>query len=254
MHPVLFEIGALKIGSYGVFLALAFLAADIVFRKEIRRRGESLVLANQVFLGALVGGLVGGKLLFILDHWGQFLADPVGIVFDTRGLSAYGGFVLAIGLCGWVIHRRGASVSTVFDAAAPGLALAYGIARIGCQLAGDGCYGTSTALPWGMSYPEGIVPTHESVHPTPIYESLYSLALFALLWRLRLPLQSTPFALFFLWLFLAGGGRFLVEFIRLNEPVALGLTASQWLALAGMGMAIIWVSGHSIGSSPQRRP
>lgn len=240
MHPVLFEIGDLRIGAYGFMLALAFLAADVFFRKEMRRRGESMALATRVFLAAVVGGIVGGKLMYLVTHPDQFIADPLGVLFSARGMAAYGGFILAIALCSWVIRRDGAKLSTVYDAVAPSLALAYGIARIGCQLAGDGCYGVPTGLPWGMSYPNGVMPTFDIVHPTPVYETLYSFALFALLWRLRKPLQSTPFALFFTWLALSGVGRFAVEFIRLNEPVWLGLTASQLVALVGIAVALVW--------------
>jgi phosphatidylglycerol:prolipoprotein diacylglycerol transferase len=240
MHPILFEIGGLRIGAYGFMLALAFLAADILFRREMRRRGESLALATRVFVAAVVGGIFGGKLMYLLTHPAAFLADPLGVLFSAQGMAAYGGFILAIVLCSGVIRRSGSRLSVVYDAAAPSLALAYGIARIGCQLAGDGCYGVPSDLPWAMSYPNGILPTSEQVHPTPVYEMLYSFGLFALLWRLRVPMQSTPFALFFTWLFLAGAGRFAVEFIRLNEQIAFGLTASQLVALAAMGAALAW--------------
>jgi phosphatidylglycerol:prolipoprotein diacylglycerol transferase len=240
MHPILFEIGGLRIGAYGFMLALAFLAADVLFRCEMRRRGESLALATRVFVAAVVGGIVGGKLMYLLTHPAAFLDDPLGVLFSTQGMAAYGGFILAIALCSWVIRRHGTRLSVVYDAAAPSLALAYGIARIGCQLAGDGCYGVPSDLPWAMSYPDGIVPTMDHVHPTPLYEMLYSFALFALLWRLRVPLQSTPFALFFTWVLLAGAGRFAVEFIRLNERIWFGLTASQLVALVAMATALAW--------------
>ena len=240
MHPILFEIVELRIGAYGFMLALAFLFADIFFRIEMRRRGESLALATRVFLAAVAGGIIGGKALYVLDHLDQFALDPLGVLFSVHGMAAYGGYILAIVLCSWVIRSSRARLSTVFDAVTPSLALAYGIARIGCQLAGDGCYGVPTDLSWGMSYPAGVVPTFENVHPAPVYEMLYSFALFALLWRLRLTLQSVPFALFFTWLGLACAGRFAVEFIRLNDRVWLGLTASQLIAVAGMAVALGW--------------
>lgn len=247
MYPILFEFGELRIGAYGFMLALAFLAADVFGRMELRRRGESSALATAVFLAAVVGGVVGGKLMYLVTHPERFLSDPMGVLFSTQGMAAYGGFILAIVLCSWVIRRAGSRLSSVYDAVAPSLALAYGIARIGCQLAGDGCYGLPTDLSWGMSYPNGIIPTDMLVHPTPIYEMLYSFALFALLWRLRIPLQSTPFALFFTWLGLACAGRFLVEFIRLNERIWLGMTASQLVALVGMAAAMVWLKSHRKG-------
>ena len=233
MHPVLFEWNGITIGAYGVMLALAFLAADVLFRREMRRRGQNLDTATRVFWAAVIGGVVGGKALYLLDHWSEFLGDPGGVLLSTQGFAAYGGFILAIAAILWIIRRSGDDPAQVFDAAAPSLALAYGIARIGCQLAGDGCYGMPTDLPWGMSYPDGIVPTAARVHPTPLYEAAWSWALFALLWRRRTRVE-TPFGLFFAWLFLAAAGRFAVEFIRLNPRVWLDLTSSQWIALASL--------------------
>ena len=103
-----------------------------------------------------------------------------------------------------------------------GLAAAYAIGRIGCQLAGDGDYGEAWDGPWAMSYPDGTVPTTEEVHPTPIYETLVD-------GRRRLvpvepPAPLPPGGLFALYLVLAGVERFLVEFVRRNDDVALGLT------------------------------
>lgn len=117
---------------------------------------------------------------------------------------------------------------------APALALGYGIGRIACQFAGDGTYGVATDLPWAMSYPNGEVPTTELVHPTPVYETLASLAIFALLWKLR---RRTPLLqLFGLYLVLASLERLLVEFLRRNDEILLGLTQPQLFAI---GLTII---------------
>ena len=100
-------------------------------------------------------------------------------------------------------------------------ALGYAIGRIGCQLAGDGDYGDVTTLPWGMAYPEGTVPTTQIVHPTPVYETLASLVIFWVLWRMRGRLTA-PWALFGLYLVLAGVERFAVEFVRATPVVVAG--------------------------------
>jgi phosphatidylglycerol:prolipoprotein diacylglycerol transferase len=118
---------------------------------------------------------------------------------------------------------------------APGLAIGYAIGRIGCQLSGDGDYGRATSLPWGMSYPDGEVPTTEIVHPTPVYETAAMLVVFFVLWRLRDRLNR-PWQLFGLWAILAGAERFLVEFVRRNADVALGLTPAQ---LWSVGMMVV---------------
>jgi phosphatidylglycerol:prolipoprotein diacylglycerol transferase len=124
------------------------------------------------------------------------------------------------------------------------LALGYGIGRIACQLAGDGTYGVASDLPWAMSYPHGEVPTTERVHPTPVYETLASLLIFAILWRLRE--RFAPLRLFALYLVLAGGERLLVEFIRRNKDVLLGLTQPQLFAV------VMLATGATLLALPRR--
>jgi phosphatidylglycerol:prolipoprotein diacylglycerol transferase len=126
-----------------------------------------------------------------------------------------------------------------FDVAAPGLAAAYAIGRIGCQLAGDGDYGKAWDGPWAMAYPDGTVPTTEEVHPTPIYETLVMGGVAWFLWTHRHRYQ--PGGLFALYLVLAGAERFLIEFLRRNDAVALGLTLPQWVALAMMAIGAVWL-------------
>jgi phosphatidylglycerol:prolipoprotein diacylglycerol transferase len=107
--------------------------------------------------------------------------------------------------------------------------MGYAIGRIGCQVSGDGDYGIHSDLPWAMAYPKGTVPTTDTVHPTPIYETLTIGLVALLLWHLRDRL--TGGRLFALYLVLAGVERLLVEFIRRNDEVALGLTLPQLFSI-----------------------
>ena len=117
--------------------------------------------------------------------------------------------------------------------------MGYAIGRVGCQLSGDGDYGVHSSLPWAMAYPKGTVPTNVEVHPTPVYETLTMGLVALLLWQLRDRL--TGGRLFALYLVLAGVERFLVEFIRRNDDVALGLTLPQLLSL---GMIVFGVPAY----------
>jgi phosphatidylglycerol:prolipoprotein diacylglycerol transferase len=136
----------------------------------------------------------------------------------------------------------------MLDVASPAAALGYGIGRIGCLISGDGDYGIPTSLPWGMSFPNGIVPTTDRVHPTPIYEFLASLVIFYLLWRLgaRWMRDAADIGkLFGVYLLLSGIARFLVEFIRLNPRSFFGMTNAQTASLVGMivGAALLFRHG-----------
>jgi phosphatidylglycerol:prolipoprotein diacylglycerol transferase len=140
----------------------------------------------------------------------------------------------------WSIWRS-LPLGLVANMTAAPLALGYAIGRIGCQLAGDGDYGDLTTLPWGMAYPEGTVPTTDIVHPTPVYETLAGLVIFWILWRMRGRLTA-PWALFGLYLVLAGAERFLVEFVRATPIVAGGLTTAQFISLGiiAIGAILVW--------------
>lgn len=122
--------------------------------------------------------------------------------------------------------------------AAP-LSLAYGIGRIGCFLAGDGTYGRPSDLPWAMAFPNGTVPTLVPVHPTALYESAFAFVLAGLLWWVRN--RIAPLAVFGLYAVLSGIARFLVEGIRINKEVLLGMTQPQlWsLVLVAIGAYLL---------------
>ena len=121
-------------------------------------------------------------------------------------------------------------VLMMLDVASPAAALGYGIGRIGCLISGDGDYGIPTSLPWGMSFPNGLVPTTQRVHPTPIYELLAALLIAHILWRIgpRILRRERPDGrVFACYLMLSGLARFLVEFIRLNPKLFLELSNAQ---------------------------
>jgi len=240
MRPTLFHIGDIPIGSFWVMAFLGFLVAFLVVRSEVLRRGFPNVLAYDITLAAYVGGWVGARLFLIPTGWEYFVQDPVRFLLSASGWVWYGG--VAGGAIGVILlgSRRGVPILVLGDICAPALAVGLAVGRIGCQLSGDGDYGIPTDLPWGMSYPDGVVPTLDRVHPTPIYETVVSLGIFAYLWRRRL--SSPPVGdLFGRYLVLSSLLRFLVEFVRRNPAWLVGLTTAQWMSLGLMGIGIVLV-------------
>src|SRR5262249_57766432 len=136
-----------------------------------------------------------------------------------------------IGVFLWAWYR-GYLTLALLDLAAPALAVGYAIGRCGCQVSGDGDYGKAWDGPWAMAYPHGTKPIDHTVHPTPIYETVVMGLVAVVLWRLRDRLTNG--LLFALYLLLSGTERFLVEFIRRNEDVALGLSPAQLISLVMM--------------------
>lgn len=230
MFPILFQYKFISIGGYGTMLGLGFYLAFLLFERELKLRDMNPDLAYKILLAAIPGGIVGSKVFHILEHLDEFAADPMGMIFSGAGLSAYGGFLLSFLLVWYIVHRSGERFLTVADAATPAMALGYCFGRFGCHVAGDGCYGIETSSLLGLAYPNGIVPSSIPVYPTPLFEVFFSFAVLVAMLKLR-KREFPAGQLFFLYLVLNGLPRFLVEFIRLNPKMALGLTQAQFIGL-----------------------
>ncbi len=249
MYPVLFQVGPLTVYSFGAFMALAALTAAWVVWLELKRYGYSPEIASTLVFAAAVGGLIGARLLFIVEEWDEFLRSPWSLIFSGAGFTWYGGMVGGAIAVGWMARRNRIPLLAAADISAPALAIAYGVGRIGCHIAGDGDWGTISNLPWAVAYTHAIVgwvhpltgepyPAGVRVHPTPIYELLEALIIFAVLWSLRKKKYS-PGTIFWLYLILAGLARFAVEFWRVNPVIGMGMTEAQWISA---GLAILGFS------------
>lgn len=233
MYPELFKIGDFAISSFGVMVALAFLAGYWVSSLEFQRRGLSEKLLGNIFIAGMIGGIVGAKLLYLLENVPieELTSNPVPYLLSRGGLTFYGGFFGAILLVWIVSYMNKANLWTIGDAVAPALALGYAIGRIGCLLVGDD-YGVPSDLPWAMAFPKGLPPTTEEVHPTQIYETILMGIVFVFLWKIRTKDVSTGW-LFSIFLILAGVERFLIEFIRNTTPSPIPyISIAQLMALA----------------------
>lgn len=228
MQPEI-QLGPLTIQTFGVSFAAGFVVAAAIIGRRFRELGDPPEWTWELTFAVMIGGIAGSRLDFMIENWRDVEDDLFGSLFSGTGLVWYGGVIGgALGSVLWA-RRRDWLGWQLPDLAAVPLAMGYAIGRIGCQLSGDGDYGKQSDLPWAMSYPDGTVPTTDTVHPTPIYETLAMGLVALLLWSLRDRL--TGGRLFALYLVLAGLERFLVEFIRRNDDVALGLTLAQLLSL-----------------------
>lgn len=236
MYPVIGRIGGFEITSFGLMVALGFLAGLWMFRRELRARGLPMDIENAAIIGA-AGGLLGAKVVWAIEFSGD--APFSDLLFSRAGLSWYGGFFggIAAGLIAlrWM---RGPLVPSL-AAVTPGLAVGHMLGRVGCFLVGDD-YGKPSDLPWAIAFPNGLPPTLVPVHPTQIYEALF---LGGLAWWLVLCRKTGVSDLSILgrYFLFAGSFRFLIEFIRVNEPVLLGLTLAQLFAsaVAALGLALV---------------
>jgi phosphatidylglycerol---prolipoprotein diacylglyceryl transferase len=234
------EIGPLTLQTFGLCFAAAFIVSGAIVGVRLKELGKPVDWAYEMAFAALVGGIIGARAHWLLENWDEASEDVLGNIFSGSGLVWFGGLIGGtLGVIVWA-RWRGYLNFGLLDLAAPALAAGYAVGRIGCQLSGDGDYGVAWDGPWAMAYPDGTVPTTEEVHPTPVYETLAMTGVAFVLWRLRNRL--TGGLLFALYLLLAGLERFLVEFIRRNEDVALGLTQAQLFSVAMVIAGAIWLA------------
>lgn len=260
MRPILFEIFGFPINSYGVSKALAALVAAYLLGREFRRLGWDPERAWNMVMAATVLGFAGGKLYYLAEHAGNLTRHD----FGSSGFTWYGGLIAGVATVVVMARRYKLPLGRFAGIVAAPLSLAYGIGRIGCFLAGDGTYGKPSDLPWAMAFPHGTMPTLVPVHPTALYESVFAFVLAGFLWWVRK--RIAPVAVFGLYAVLSGAARFVVEEVRINKEVILGMTQPQlWsLVLVAVGAYLLISRGRQSGDGagslsdlddwPQDRP
>jgi phosphatidylglycerol---prolipoprotein diacylglyceryl transferase len=245
------HLGPLTLQSFGVCFALGFVGSGALVARRLAELGKPPDWAYEIVFAAAIGGLVGSRVDYLAQNWSSVSGDLLGNLFSGSGLVWFGGLVGgALGVLAWA-WWRGFFSAVLLDVCAPALALGYAIGRVGCQVSGDGDYGRPTDLPWGMAYPHGTRPTDVEVHPTPVYET-FAMGLAALvLWQLRD--RYRPGVLFGIYLVFAGAERLLVEFIRRNEAIFLGLTQPQLISvgMVAAGAALVLWLRPAAGAGPR---
>jgi len=245
-----FHIWHLDVPTFGLMLWVAAVAAAFLLDRSFRRAHIDADAVRMVAV-AVVAGIAGAKLWHVVDTPAEFREIGWRVLWDSAGFAWFGGLVFGIAALvfqGWRVRIGGLRI---LDLAAPAAAIGYGIGRIGCLLSGDGDYGIPTKLPWGMSFPHGLVPTPLGVrvHPTPLYEIAGALLIGSWLW-VRSEHRPTGWILGE-YLILTGIARFLVEIIRRNPKVLWGLSnaqlASAWSVFFGFAL-IGWSTKNHRGS------
>ncbi len=266
MYPYL-SIGPIHLGTFGLLLWFAAVVATVVLHRNFVRNGVDADALNVVAF-VVIAGVIGAKTWHELQSltelrlamreigmpgWGHPVDVLMGFLhWFQAGFAWYGGMSAGILMLMWqgrVARPQGMSgwmgALRMLDLAAPAAAIGYGVGRIGCLTSGDGDYGIPTTLPWGVHMrPDALVPTTALVQPTPIYELIFSVVVFWVIWRLGKTSKPVGW-LAGLYLVLSGVGRFLVEFVRINPRIYWGMSNAQVAALGsvllGLGiMAVAW--------------
>ena len=245
MFPKLIEIGPFYLPTYGVLVALGFLAGLWLTGRLARERGLNPESIQNLAVYCALAGLLGAKLTMIAFDWKLYWRQP-GEIFSWETLQAagvyQGGFLLAFVAAVWLVRRYRLPALTTMDAFAPGVALGHAIGRIGCFAAGC-CWGTSCNRPWAVEFTNVDaarltgVPLGQPLHPSQLYESIAEFLICGALWNL-FRRQPRPGVVFGLYLVLYSIVRFFIEFVRFHAqqpPFGGTLSNTQWIS---MGMAL----------------
>jgi phosphatidylglycerol:prolipoprotein diacylglycerol transferase len=250
LDPIIFSVGHIQIGWYGVFIALGVGIGLWLTAREAKRRS---ILPDDIFNGApwvISAGLVGARLLHVADNWPMYAANPAAI-FGTGGLAIYG--ALLGGLIALAVYARvrRLALGRLLDTTAPAIPLAQAVARIGCFINGDN-YGvpTNPSLPWSVVWtsPNAMVPNRTVAYqPAQLYEMVWDLIVFGIMWKLRDRTRGDG-VLFLLYATLYSFGRFFISFVREDNIHFANLRQAQLIALAVMALAVplaVWLNQRS---------
>jgi len=265
MHDILFRLPVpftdrtFPIHSYGVMAMLGFLAGVLVARWRARKAGLSADAVTDIGLWALLAGLAGSRLLYVLENAGYYFdtSRPGWSALDVfkiweGGLVFYGGFIGAFIAVVLAARKRGLRLLAVLDVIAPSLALGHAFGRIGCFLRGC-CYGVPLRQGtwYGVVFPPGApaydphgprsIPPSTPVFPTQLVSALDLFAIFVVL-HLFFAHRRAEGQVSGLYLVLYSVHRFVIEFFRADTHLPGKLSAAQWLSLlvffVGLGMLV----------------
>jgi prolipoprotein diacylglyceryltransferase len=226
-------------------------------------------LVTNITMIAAVSGIIGAKVFHNLENLQDFESDPLGALVSFSGLTMYGGLIFGTIAVMWYGSKYKIHPLHLADAAAPGLMLAYGIGRLGCQIAGDGDWGIINLTPkpaslsflpgwaWAYNYPNNVINEGisipgcdgrhcmmlpDAVFPTPFYEAVACILLFFVIWSMRKRF-SVAGKLFSFYLLLNGIERMCIEQIRVNNKfIVFGLNVTQAEVIAAF-LILLGVAG-----------
>ncbi|MCM0649479.1 prolipoprotein diacylglyceryl transferase [Clostridium swellfunianum] len=231
MRPIFFRIFRVPIYGYGTMIAIGIIAAILLLNYRARKRGYDEDSMLNMAIIAVVLGVVGGKLLYIMTELKNIINDPSQLMDFGNGFVIYGSIIGGVAGVYLYSKKKRWKLLNIFDLVIPSLPLAQGFGRLGCFFAGC-CYGKPTSSFLGVKFKEGSLgPLDIHVYPTQIFSSIFdfALALFLLWYDKKERKEGRVFSLY---LIIYSIGRFVIEFIRDDPRGSVGLlSTSQFISL-----------------------
>jgi phosphatidylglycerol---prolipoprotein diacylglyceryl transferase len=266
-HPFEIHVGPFTLTGFGLAVLAAFLVAQMICERALTRKGQDAAFISDLVLAAVVGGLLGAKIYYVI------LTHDVANFISRGGFVFWGGLIGGIVAVSLVIRARKLPFFRIADAAAMGIAAAYSVGRTGCWAVGDD-YGRPWMSVFAVSFPQGQPPstaesmqtlfhipippgmlptTVLSVYPTQLYEVALGFLMFLALWRLKDHKHAEGW-LFGVYMVLAGAERFLIEFLRAKDDrFIMGLTVAQVIAVLFMIAGVAWMRWRAPLLPPPKR-
>ncbi len=218
MHPILFSFGPVTVYTYGLMIAIGFLAATLLTVRFAKEEGIEAEVIYDLAFWIILGAVLGARTLYVLIEYEHYLSHPLEIIQVWKGGLVFFGGLIGGGTAALIFFRKyRLNPWRMGDMLAPSIALGHSFGRIGCLMAGC-CYGAQCDLPWAVTFTDShsLAPLGMPLHPTQIYSALMNFSIFGLLLLLR---RRTLFAgqIFLVYLLLYSVGRFIVEIFRGDE-------------------------------------
>ncbi|MDE3089012.1 MAG: prolipoprotein diacylglyceryl transferase [Chloroflexota bacterium] len=248
IDPIAVHIGHFMVRWYGIFIALGVAVGIWLTLREAKRKWINTDHIYNAALWVIPAGIVGARLLHVIDDWPNHAANPWTII-GTDGLAIFGaliGGLLALVAYAWV-HRL--ALWRLTDVVAPAIPLGQAIGRIGCFI--NGCnYGWQTDGTWGVVWtsPNSMAPTNVPLQPAQLYELVWDAFIFGIVWKLRTRVQGDG-VLFVVYAALYSLGRFFISFLRADNLYFAELRQAQIIALATIAFAIplvVWLNRRTV--------
>ena len=256
MHPILFEIGPFTVRTYGLLLAVSFIAGILLALRRSRARGLNQNQMINMSLLIMLAGIVGARIMYVIPHWNEFSANPLDIIspfqssgsIGLTGLTMYGGFIAAVLVSILYLRVNRLSIWKACDAFAPSIALGIGVSRVGCFMNGC-CFGLPTESALGVVFPAfsaaGSFYPDVALHPAQLYNAVLGFGLFGLLmWLDRKPrydgflfavlLIAEPITRFFVDLF-----RYYESSMTLGSLGGMALSVNQGISIVLIGLGLL---------------
>ena len=248
INPIALRFGGFELRWYSIAIILAIVAGTLIAAREANRKG---LKADDIYFfmpWVLAAGLIGARLLHVIDHWDYYATNPAQIIqLQQGGLAIWGGLitgVIAVAIYAKVKHIP---LGLFTDTLVPAILSAQIIGRVGCIINGD-AYGGATTLPWGFIYthPDALIPSYlvgVPTHPYPVYEMVWNVLILSLVLRFRNKITQNGL-LFLSYLAFYSIGRFMLSFVRQEIDTLWGLQQAQVLAIAMLitsGIAIYYL-------------